>query len=461
MPNLTSNSDILASEFAWLDQVIQHRFTTYFQRDGGTEDPWALPPPAWKDSAAPYARFLGELAGLVRQAYPEQTEGYLQAHRLILLLALAPHLKPALLDVFFTKNTLFERGFSEFGGVTGKQHSGFLPTGETALFLLAGGDLEQRLLCTELFAESHFLHTRNVVQLTGQVAGEPYLSGTLQLSEEYLTRLTTGAIYQPRFSTHFPARCLTSKLCWKDLVLEDHLLEDLEEIITWGNHAQTLLQDWQLDRHLKPGYRTLFHGPPGTGKTLCATLIGQRTKRPVYRVDLSQVVSKYIGETEKNLANLFNQAEHKGWVLFFDEADALFGKRTATQDAHDRHANQEVSYLLQRIEDYNGLVILASNLKTNLDEAFTRRFQSMLYFPMPGVVQRLRLWEDAFGTVIPLAQDVDLRTIARDYELAGGAIVNVVRYCALAAVQRPEPIVFQRDVIFGIRREFKKDGKTL
>jgi SpoVK/Ycf46/Vps4 family AAA+-type ATPase len=138
------------------------------------------------------------------------------------------------------------------------------------------------------------------------------------------------------------------------------------------------------EKQTEQGYRALFHGPPGTGKTLTAALVGKEFDIPVYRIDLSMVVSKYIGETEKNLELLFDRAEKKGWILFFDEADALFGKRTDVKDAHDRFTNQEVSYLLQRIEDYNGLVILATNMKSNIDEAFIRRLHLVIHFPLPS-----------------------------------------------------------------------------
>src|SRR6185436_18277436 len=134
-----------------------------------------------------------------------------------------------------------------------------------------------------------------------------------------------------------------------DLVLHPNTFKHIREIENWLLYNDTLWQ-WGIGKKLKPGYRALFHGPPGTGKTLTATLLGKYTGRPVFRIDLSRVVSKYIGETEKNLASLFDKAEHKDWILFFDEADALFGKRTEIRDAHDKYANQEVSYLLQRIE---------------------------------------------------------------------------------------------------------------
>ena len=189
------------------------------------------------------------------------------------------------------------------------------------------------------------------------------LSGALSISQEVLDMFTIGEARKPNFSPEFPAQLLTTKMEWPDLFLSPHVMVQLEEIETWITHHDTLMKDWGMEKILKPGYKALFHGPPGTGKTTTVALLGKKTKRDVYRIDLSQMVSKYIGETEKNLAKVFDRAENKEWILFFDEADALFGKRTSTRDAHDRFANQQVSYLLQRIEDFNGLVIMATNLK--------------------------------------------------------------------------------------------------
>ena len=159
----------------------------------------------------------------------------------------------------------------------------------------------------------------------------------------------------------------------------------------------------------------------------------------MFRIDLSRVVSKYIGETEKNLARLFDRAEHKNWILFFDEADALFGKRTEIRDAHDKYANQEVAYLLQRIENYAGLVILASNQRGNLDEAFLRRFQAVIHFPVPMAEDRRDLWQRAFPSQIQVADDVDWRDIASRFELTGAGIVNVAHFCAIEALANTTP----------------------
>ena len=178
------------------------------------------------------------------------------------------------------------------------------------------------------------------------------------------------------------------------------------------------------------------------------------------RIDLSQVVSKFIGETEKNLATVFTEAARRDWILFFDEADALFGKRTATSSSHDRYANQEVAYLLQRVEDHPGLVILATNLKSNLDEAFARRFQISIHFAPPDATQRERLWRESFGRHVPLAPAVDLRRIAEAYDLTGGQIINVVRHAAIMAAKHGAPVQ-PAAIDAGCRRELHSIGRAL
>lgn len=373
-----------------------------------------------------------------------------------------PHVRPDVLDVFFIQNRALERRFTEFGGVTGISHGGFLPTGETALFLLAGEDLEARLRHRALFHPEHPFTAANVLRLEHRHPEEPPLSAALQLTAETVKRLTTGRPYHPPYSPEFPAQRITTPYEWEDLVLDDPAREEVEDILAWMRHQETLLRGWGLERRLKPGYRALFYGSPGTGKTLTASLLGKATDLPVYRIDLSKVVSKWVGETEKNLASLFDHAQHQDWILFFDEADSLFGKRTEGSDANDRAANQQISYLLQRIEDFRGVVILATNLRTHMDAAFARRFQSVVYFAMPDAEQRRRLWEDHFrDKPYRLAQDVDLGKLARDYEIAGGSILNVLRYACLKAVARKPREVREVDLLHGIRREMQKEGKFM
>jgi SpoVK/Ycf46/Vps4 family AAA+-type ATPase len=238
-------------------------------------------------------------------------------------------------------------------------------------------------------------------------------------------------------------------------------MSQVEEIVTGIVYHDTLMYKWGFSKKLKPGCKSLFYGPPGTGKTLVACLIGKRCNLDVYRIDLSTIVSKYIGETEKNLEKIFQMAENRQWILFFDEADALFGKRTGVSSSHDRYANQETAYLLQRIEDFKGVVILASNLKSNIDEAFSRRFQSVIYFPVPQANERLKLWNQSFAQPTVLEDGFDTKHFAKKYELTGGMILNVIRYCSLMALKRNENIIRTIDAENGIQKEMMKEGRLM
>lgn len=181
-----------------------------------------------------------------------------------------------------------------------------------------------------MFSKSHWFYGKNILRLEGAGEGEPLLSSQLRVSEEFLSRVQLDVEYKPDYTTGFPAKRITTELDWEDMVLDYQVTTELEEINTWISSGKTIMEDWGLSRILKAGYRSLFYGPPGTGKTLAATLLGKKNNMDVYRIDLSMIVSKYIGETEKNLAKVFDLAENRNWILFFDEADALFGKRTST-----------------------------------------------------------------------------------------------------------------------------------
>ncbi|HEX3576209.1 MAG TPA: ATP-binding protein [Rhodopila sp.] len=447
---LDANSHVIERELAWFQEIMRQRFAAYLDANAasnGTVD-LALPPGISK-AGGPYARLLRDL-------------DLSAAERLVLILALAPHLAPAMLDPFLLQNQATGRRFSEFGGITGQSHAGFLPTVETALFLLAGTNRHDRIAAREMFAPGQTLLARGVLLIEHRHMDEPPTSATLRLSREYLETLLTGNEYTFPPGEGFPAERISTPLTWNDLVIDGPTRQQIEVIGTWIRHSHTLMHDWGLARRLKPGYRCLFYGNPGTGKTLTACLLGKHHGVPVYRVDLSRVVSKWIGETEKNLASLFDQAQHRNWILFFDEAEALFGKRTESHSANDRSANQQIAYLLQRLEDFPGLVVLSTNQRAHMDEAFARRFQSSILFPMPDVASRRRLWEDMFRTGgIKLAPDIDFHALAVRHELAGGAIVNILRHACLMAVVRDPPVVQAADIMSGIRHELQKDGHYL
>jgi len=378
----------------------------------------------------------------------------------ILLLALIPHILPDFLLEIVGEEFPMGTDYPIFGGVKAKNHRGIIPTGETIQFIIGGANIEQRLACVTYFEEDHIFYKKDVLYLEDIPKGEPLMSGKLVLTQDMIHLLTTGQVPLPKLSTDFPAEKLSTSLTWNDLVLNSDTLKHIMELEIWLKHNNKLMEDWGMKNRIKPGYRVLMYGPPGTGKTLTASLLGKYTGKHVYRIDLSTVVSKYIGETEKNLSTLFNKAANKSWILFFDEADAIFGKRTNVKDAHDKYANQEVSYLLQRLENHPGLVILASNFKDNIDEAFTRRFQSIFKFELPEAKERKILWDKNLPEILILDSDIDMELIAKKYDLTGSNIMNVIHFCSLKVLSRNSETLTNEILLEGIKREYNKEDRT-
>jgi len=460
---LSMNAQSIANEIAWFVKKVNARLSDHFKKDAPSslpENTDTVPPienkPEITEVAAP------DLSG-EHSVYADFVNYYQLSdeERFLLILALIPHVQPHLLDVFFSQNKSSGRGYTEFGGIKGTRHSGFIPTIETALFLLAGNDLASRFSLYRLFEPDHIFSAHNIITFDHNNSAEPFYSSAINLSDEYVDFFTIGSFRNPQFSLEFPAKRLTTRMEWEDLIVDEFTARQLDELRIWLQHGSRLYEDWGMAKKLKPGYKVLFHGPPGTGKTLTAALLGKMFGLNVYRIDLSMVVSKYIGETEKNLEKVFRKAENKNWILFFDEADALFGKRTGISDAHDKYANQEIAYLLQRLEDYPGLVILASNMRNNVDEAFTRRLQAIIHFQKPQPRERLRLWNNAFSTACHPPAKEEMERIAQQYELSGGAIMNVVQYASLMTLNRNATTITVDDLLQGIRKEFRKEGKTL
>jgi SpoVK/Ycf46/Vps4 family AAA+-type ATPase len=237
--------------------------------------------------------------------------------------------------------------------------------------------------------------------------------------------------------------------------------ERLELLIDWVGYHDKVMERQGSQRKVKEGFPVLFYGPPGTGKTMAASLVGKLANKEVFQVDLSMVVSKYIGETEKNLSRLFDKAERKDWILFFDEADSLFGKRGMVKDAHDKYANQEMSYLLQRMEQFTGLTILATNFDQNLDSALTRRFQAKVYFPAPGKDERTLLWQKSIPQGYSYDPAILLDRVAERFELTGANIANILKMCCVKAEKRGEGMIILKDIVDAVRIEFSKENKTL
>ncbi|ADP85030.1 ATP-binding protein [Pseudofrankia inefficax] len=258
------------------------------------------------------------------------------------------------------------------------------------------------------------------------------------------------------------ARHVVTSYGWDDLVLPPERMAQLRELADQVRHRGLVHDTWAFGRAVAPagGIIALFAGPPGTGKTMAASVLANALGVDLYAIDLATTVSKYIGETEKNLGRVFEAAADSNAVLFFDEADALFGRRTQVRDAHDRYANIETSYLLQRIETHPGVVILATNLRKNMDEAFVRRFRATLEFPPPGEAERLRIWERIWPSAAPRAADVDLGALARAIDLPGGHIRNIVLGGAFLAAA-DGGIITMAHLLRATRGEYEKLGKII
>jgi AAA+ superfamily predicted ATPase len=264
----------------------------------------------------------------------------------------------------------------------------------------------------------------------------------------------------PRLSSL--AREIVPRYTWDDIILPDDQLALLREIVATVRGRPKVLEEWGVGKKLaaSDGVTMLFAGPPGTGKTMAAEVIAAELGLDLYKIDLSTIVSKYIGETEKNLERIFSEAQSSSAILFFDEADALFGKRSEVKDSHDRYANIEISYLLQRMEAYDGVTILATNLRANLDEAFTRRLQFAVDFPFPEEEYRLRIWQTLFPTGVPRVPDLDMALLARRFKLAGGNIRNVIVNAAFLAAAENSPVTMEH-LLHSTRRELQKMGRLV
>lgn len=258
------------------------------------------------------------------------------------------------------------------------------------------------------------------------------------------------------------ARKIVPHYAWDDIVLPADSRDQLREMCAHVEHRHIVYEVWGLGKRLAmgKGLMALFAGNSGTGKTMAADVIAGTLGLDLYKIDLSGVVSKYIGETEKNLGTIFDEASTSNAILFFDEADALFGKRSEVKDAHDRYANIETAYLLQKMEEYSGVVILATNLKMNLDEAFLRRLHFVIDFPMPDEDDRRRIWRTTMPSTMPIDGDVDIEFLARQFKIAGGNIRNIVLAAAFLAASDGTGVGMSH-FIRGVRREYQKLGRMV
>lgn len=448
-----SNAIALEQEMAWCEGMIKARLQTFFAASETSEhSSQGLTVPSIDFPLAPSFADNG-LFGQSKES--ENSYGVFVNKselplipRLALALAMASLLRPALFEPLLARNDVSGLAYFEFG-ITLDQDRPYA-SGETLAFILAGGELNLRFQVQDFLAS--LMPNPTISGSESKLIGfleldtchsEREMQRGIKVSDLAALRFTTGEKFQPETNADFPARYLSSDLDWEQLVLPDTVMKEVEAIQDYLTYGDDLLSQFGLKGKIRAGYRALFYGPPGTGKTLTASLLGKVTGRDVYRIDISLLVSKYIGETEKNLEKVFSMAQSKQWILFFDEADALFGKRHQVNSANDQFANQNVAYLLQRIETFPGVVILASNLKDNLDNAFYRRFESMVYFPLPNKSERLALWRNGFSGGC-LEDKVDLSYLANKHALSGSNIMNVIRYSAMQSIRRRQQVLTLR-----------------
>ncbi|WP_019503921.1 AAA family ATPase [Pleurocapsa sp. PCC 7319] len=302
----------------------------------------------------------------------------------------------------------------------------------------------------------------------GQIEDAAATARNLALWQEPETkRLTMSQLYEAcRLQSNRKLSKLAKKVRphyqWSDIILPADQIQILREICNTLKYRSLVYEDWGFDRKLAmgKGINVFFAGLPGTGKTMAADIIAGELGLELYKIDLSSIVSKYIGETEKNLSRIFDEAQTSNAILFFDEADSLFGKRSEVRDSHDRYANIEVSYLLQRMEEYRGMVILATNLRGNLDDAFIRRMHFSLEFPFPSVKDRCRIWSKILPADTPISPDLNLDLMAQRFEIAGGNIRNIALAAAFLAADDGAAIAMKH-LLWATRREYQKMGRVV
>jgi DNA polymerase III delta prime subunit len=444
---VTDIAVIISGEIAWLSLILERRINELEKSATATLHFSEIPPPDLSEKTSAYAELVNNY-----ELNPSE--------RLLLISSLVPHLSP---ETFTSRIRDEEKElkikYPKLGGYFDTTFTNFVPTLQTVVFLLSGDDMSALLYNHLFLAGKSTLVTEQIITLGIVSTSEDdtnMRNHAVKLAPEYVEYLISGKKPRPDFGRAFPATLLTTGLDWDQLVVKPSIFKELERIMLWEKHGKGLLD--KANHKLNSSFTCLFYGPSGSGKTLAVQLLGKALGVDVFRIDLSMVVSKYIGETEKNLAYLFDRAKGKNWILFFDEADALFGKRTDINDSKDKWANLEMSYLLQRMEEHNGLTILASNLKNNIDSAMTRRFQSVIYFNRPVKEERMELWKKLLPSPFTYHPKLNYNELAK-YELTGGNIINVIKAACLAAYARNSEEIDSGDLADAIKREFNKENR--
>jgi len=349
---------------------------------------------------------------------------------------------------------------NRFGGIYSAERGQFSPTLQTGFFLLAGDDIEMLAHLHATYHRRHKLFTSGILNISDVNETGSFVDQQLVFNDRFLPAILYGRPPLLDSEPGFPVRRGHSEHKMNEVVLNEQTLDELKKLQRFARHMKSL---WKLPdgRKYRRNFISVFSGDPGTGKSHTAEAIGNELVLPVYKVNLAQMVSKYIGETEKNLEKVFDRFSGHPNILFFDEAEAIFSKRTEVKDSHDKYANNEQSYLLQKIEDYTGIVILATNvqnLSQFFDKAFQRRIRQIVNFSFPEYPERLRLWANALGESFSYQDDM-LDNLAKNYQLSGGSIYNVVSDCVVMALDEGKDTLTSAMVEEALKEEYKKTAR--
>lgn len=448
-------SEVLEQEFLWFLSFVGYRGKNYKSDDKvpnyvHPQIYIELPVPEL-DRRTPYGQLILDLQEYTpSNLSEEELRAWKTCERMTLLIALIPPTAPHLLIYFQEFEKISGHSLNSLQGV---QSGYFLPSAETILFLLAGRNLALRLLLQKIFHPSHFFYQHDILSLEGTPKGVPHWRGSIHLSPEYLHLITSGESYEPEMSPDFPAHRLATDQSWQDLVVPMDTHIKIQELLEWIQYYDKLMLHEDFAKERK-GYRCLIVGEPGTGKTMLGRLLSRETDRPVYRLSLDKIVSKYVGETTKNIAKVFRVARNRDWILFCDEGDALFSKRsTKVSSAQDTFVNQDIAYLLQEIEDYPGIILVATNYSANLDKAFMRRFDTRIDFRKPDYSEIITLWENALKP-FELKDEIDLNFVAKEQmsKVTGAQIAKVKHYLGIQALRKSEWSLTLEDFIEGLKQ---------
>jgi AAA+ superfamily predicted ATPase len=425
-------------EFHWLSQ----RFQTLLGNDHYELPAFTLPelPPG------PYKQYIEE-------------QHLSQADRVVLITALMSALRPAAYAVLLRR---FRNPEIQpwFGGRVYDETGHLSPTLRTAIFALAGFNDTLTAHYLYCYTRHHSLFSSGLLTTPSQTQALYFADSELMLNEQFLPTLLHG--HEPLLDgdAGFPARRGKKQHTLTDVVLDEETMQKLQKLSRFASYMQQL---WKLPQGWKyrQNYICIFSGDPGTGKSHTAEAIGNELGLPVYKVNFAQLASKYIGETEKNLERIFDRFSGKPGILFFDEAEAVFSKRIEVKDSHDKHANNEQSFLLQKIEEFSGIVILATNvqnLSQYFDKAFQRRIRQVIPFSFPDYPERLRIWQNALATPFQWEPDLPER-LAKNYQFSGGSIYNVVSDAIVEALARNTHTITFDLLEKPMQEEFQKTGR--